>query len=966
MCGKMSALSRITVMAGLIVGLAGCFSEQSQQRVDGTVSKGPILGAMVTLWRIDAVGRTIDNVPAYTASTDAAGDWSVMLSEEDADELFLVRSAGGSYIDESDPHPDLDKKRRVELGGADVLEGVLLPGASNAVITVQTTALVRAARAETAGMSERLRLFTFEEAIAELRERASLATGFDVFTSKPTDPLAPSGSEEEYRHAMLLGGMAYAMNSAALHLQKPMMDYAVIDGIARDMADCRIDGLGTDGQPVMLTDGNILPDNINLDREIRRFVNNNHHLYAGVEILQIDYEVLCRDWQPEDSDGDGVSDKYEATVGTDPLLLDTDGDYFTDLRELLNDSDPLLGSSTPPVIQIGDGTADVQVDDTMIWSRYGSPYWIRNHVRVSGTLIVEAGVVAKFDPGLALTMQRHGNVIMSGSAAEPIGFSSVHDDALYGDIAADGPLPAAAAGDWSGLYFEPGSTSTAFQHVELRYATDGLQLTDVSLDTNITSLAVRHGSAGAVRIVGNAGPVFESLLVEQVANASGIYVTGNAAPVFMGEGRISGIANGKAAIFLDSDAEVLMSGMSTDGGSYGLRVTGRAGGSFDTCAFRNAAQNGISLVTRGDVAISDSLVADSGWSGLVSNSTGSLQLIGSLILNNGSTITQGGGISLQNTGSGTVIKHNLIRGNSASDGGGLYMGSNISSTASVEIYNNLVLQNQARSAGGGISIYWPAPAGNPGNTASGVHNAVAYNTITENSVATHDKGGGFHLGAQGVVSLHNNMIVGNSDGNGGAETKIAASASLTQGFNALGDDSLGNSAGTNRQVSVLDFAQNWYLQAWSTAIDAAADALAPAYLQEIDATTSVSGQLDGVADVMDIGYHHDGIGQVITGLSPDFVFDVTDVQAPTNTTVNLTIIPRDTTGNVIGAGLDVDVVALDAVDPGQIGAIRDQGDGSYVIEYYTSPAAGSVSLGVFVNGLYKDTGTPVATINISW
>ena len=53
-----------------------------------------------------------------------------------------------------------------------------------------------------------------------------------------------------------------------------------------------------------------------------------------------------------DTDGDGLSDKEEVEVGTDPNFSDTDGDGFTDGVEDSLESDPLSPENVPDVLSI--------------------------------------------------------------------------------------------------------------------------------------------------------------------------------------------------------------------------------------------------------------------------------------------------------------------------------------------------------------------------------------------------------------------------------------------------------------------------------------------------------------------------------------------------------------------------------------------------------------------------------------
>ncbi|HMO51536.1 MAG TPA: thrombospondin type 3 repeat-containing protein [Kiritimatiellia bacterium] len=59
----------------------------------------------------------------------------------------------------------------------------------------------------------------------------------------------------------------------------------------------------------------------------------------GVFVAQV--PKTCLPLDPDDDDGDGLSNSLEKSLGTDPLLVDTDGDGVPDDKELLAGTNPL-------------------------------------------------------------------------------------------------------------------------------------------------------------------------------------------------------------------------------------------------------------------------------------------------------------------------------------------------------------------------------------------------------------------------------------------------------------------------------------------------------------------------------------------------------------------------------------------------------------------------------------------------
>ena len=70
---------------------------------------------------------------------------------------------------------------------------------------------------------------------------------------------------------------------------------------------------------------------------------------------------------PSDSDGDGLTDDEEASIGTDPLDEDTDGDGLTDADEVERGTDPLDedtdGDGYSDFDEVADGSSPTDAND---------------------------------------------------------------------------------------------------------------------------------------------------------------------------------------------------------------------------------------------------------------------------------------------------------------------------------------------------------------------------------------------------------------------------------------------------------------------------------------------------------------------------------------------------------------------------------------------------------------------------
>ncbi len=545
-------------------------------------------------------------------------------------------------------------------------------------------------------------------------------------------------------------------------------------------------------------------------------------------------------------------------------------------------------------------------------------------------LIVPAGASLTVDPYTVVKLSPwntdvivDGVLDVYGSASQPVIFTSVNDDA-YG-VALPSSTGTPGAQDWGDIMYRTGSSgSLRFAHMrygwELYVNNSSPLLQDVSIFNNGSYGLHIYGSNNAYVTA----PTVQNL---SIAESSGIYIQSGTSmvtqPVFSGSHQITRSSNSGYGLYLaGAGVSTTLTNLTLRGFDLGVLVDLNASLTLSNSLIEGTLSNGVRL----------------GWS----SQTGAISLSNNRILNN----QNGAGILVNNVPAGTVIEHNLIRGNSGQWGdyaGGIDVASSV--TTNPQIRNNLIVENSATYSlgSGGISV-------RNGAVVSLLNNTISDNLITD---ATAD-GAGLRAIGTANVTMQDNIIAANNKN--GSLNDVFSTAILSESYNLVQDGRINN--GVNDVYAVPQMTGGWYLGAASPAINADPyQYLALPWLAAnpyAEANTSDAGNLD-------LGYHHRQptpvISATLTTVSPLNVN-----LGGLATAVTLTVTPKDTAGNVVGSGLQLKATLANGLSGASVvWPVRDLGDGRYEVVINAGSPAMTDTVSITVNGVLLNN-----TAQITW
>jgi len=189
------------------------------------------------------------------------------------------------------------------------------------------------------------------------------------------------------------------------------------------------------------------------------------------------------------------------------------------------------------------------------------------------------------------------------------------------------------------------------------------------------------------------------------------------------------------------------------GGAIRNSDTGKVNINHSSIARNQSAAFGGGITNFGELNVEYSLVFDNevtgGGGGGIDNRGSTANITGSLIANNTNSVNPAGGFGNGTADSTTIVRDSLITGNQAVNGAGFFI-----NAGNVELFDSLVLNNQAQNNGGGAAL--AADANLEVN-----NSLIAFNNSEVN-------GGGI-ASVGGNVTLNDSQVFGNEafTGDGG-------------------------------------------------------------------------------------------------------------------------------------------------------------------------------------------------------
>ena len=234
------------LLSGLTIGMNGC-DAAGDRRIgtggdgdvfesiqEGNVVKGPVSGATVEFYTLDATGSKGELLG--TTTTEANGTYTVSLTPSPTGPI-LAEASGGSYVDEA-------TVSTVTLAPSDLLTAVLPTGTTQATMTPLThMAAARAMALVETGTSLAVAIAMANIGVAQQYHLADILGTLPVAADDPDQVAA--ATREQRNYGLILAGISQQAKGLGVRA----IDLSA--ALAEDMSDGILDGM-KDGVSIMV------------------------------------------------------------------------------------------------------------------------------------------------------------------------------------------------------------------------------------------------------------------------------------------------------------------------------------------------------------------------------------------------------------------------------------------------------------------------------------------------------------------------------------------------------------------------------------------------------------------------------------------------------------------------------------------------------------------------------------------